>query len=122
MARKSPKIIEAEKLDGTLMSVSLELQDPTEITAYQLFLASEMLECGKCHAENNPKEFRPIIKVDSPLANSILSMAEPIVVCPHCGERIKTAMMDYTAFPSVVAFLRSLQMKYLAAKGSKAHG
>lgn len=105
--------------DGWLLSVILRLQNPEEIEMYRSFLESEILVCPKCGRSHVPAEFNPDIGIDNPLGDSFLLMGEPVCLCTNCETPIRLSMLEYSAFPSVIAFVNSLKSKYLAKKAGK---
>ena len=118
-ARSAVKIKSADKQGGTLISVTVQLSDPTEIKIYRKFLESEpaFQSCPRCGKKNTIGDDDLCLRIDSPLANKIgLQIATPLMHCDHCGENIDLSMLDYTAFPSVKIFIKQLQAKYQELK------
>lgn len=116
------KVVEYARQQGNLMSVTVQLQEPREINIYKKFLEDEpaLKSCPKCGKENKIGNDDLKIRVDSPLSNKIgLNLASPVVTCDHCGEVIPTSMLDYTAFPSIVAFIAQLKKRYQELKKEK---
>lgn len=113
------KIKDAVKKDGTLISVMVQITDPQELAIYKKFLESEpaFQSCPHCGHSNTVGDDDLVLRIDSPLANKIgLQIATPIMHCDHCGERVELSMLDYSAFPSVVAFINQLQARYQQLK------
>jgi len=114
---KTVKILEHNRVGNTLASVILRIQDPEERRMYRAFLESEVLECPKCHNKYTVGDFEADLQIDSPLAaNPILAIATPVAHCtnPACKAPLNLSVLDYSAFPSVVEFLKKLQAKYQA--------
>ena len=119
------KIKDAVKKDGTLISVMVQITDPQELTIYKKFLESEPAfhSCPHCGHSNTVGDDDLVLRIDSPLANKIgLQIATPIMHCDHCGESVDLSMLDYSAFPSVVAFIKQLQTRYQQMKREKNNG
>lgn len=113
------KIAEAVRKEGNLISVTLELQEPREINIYQKFLADEpaVKACPHCGAANKIGADDLRLRVDAPLADKLgLSAATPLMTCDSCGKVVELSMVDYTAFPSVVAFIAQLRNRYMELK------
>ena len=118
----SPKIVDAVRQGGNLISVSLQLRDPRDIAIYRRFLADEpaLKCCPKCGAENQIGDDDLVIRIDSPLANKTgLQIATPTMTCDNCGAKVELNMLDYTAFRSVVAFISALKKRYMELKTEK---
>lgn len=116
------KVVEYMRQKGNLMSVTVQLQEPREINIYKKFLADEptLNKCPHCGAKNIIGDDDLKIRIDSPLSNKIgLNLATPIVICDECGKEIPTSMLDYSAFPSIVAFIKKLKDRYLELKKEK---
>ena len=116
------KVVEYMRQKGNLMSVTVQLQEPREINIYKKFLADEpaLNKCPHCGAKNVIGDDDLKIRIDSPLSNKIgLNLATPIVICDECGGEIPTSMLDYSAFPSIVAFIKKLKERYLELKKEK---
>lgn len=119
------KIVEPIRKNGTLVGVILKLEEPKDIGIYRSFLKSEpaMCKCAHCGNPVNIEDIEPVIQVDSPLTPGPMCISEPIVRCPKCNERITgISMLDYSAFPSVMAFLRELRAKAAAKKAGVGNG
>ena len=117
------KIVEAQKKEGNLMSITLRLVEKKDIDIYQKFLKDEpnMKACPHCGKPNTLGLDDMMIRVDSPLADRFgLKLGTPIVHCDHCGKDFDLSMVDYTAFPSVVAAINLLKKKYKEKKAGEA--
>ena len=109
------KIASAVKKDGKLLSVTLQLQEPSEIGIYKKFLADEpaMQKCPHCGKSNKIGKDDLLIRIDNPLTDTLgLHMGNPIVTCDHCKQTIPVSILDYSAFPSVMEFLKALRARY----------
>lgn len=115
-------IKEANKVDGKLISITVELRDPNEIKIYKKFLEGEeaFKKCPNCGQSNEIGKDDLRMRIDSPLANhQLLSAATPIMHCDHCGKMIDLSMIDYTCFPSVISKLSELRTAYNNMKKEK---
>ena len=118
-AHSPVRIRDSVKENGNLVSVMVQLTDPRELAIYKKFLESEpaFQSCPRCGHANNVGDDDLMLRIDSPLANKIgLQIATPMMVCDHCKETIDLSMVDYSAFPSVVAFIKQLQARYQQLK------
>ena len=116
------RIRAADKHEGNLISVTIQITDPDELKIYKKFLEGEeaFKKCPHCGHSNTVGDDDLQMRIDSPLSsNHILSAATPIMHCDHCGEAIDLSMLDYSAFPSVLAFLAELRAKYNSMKKGK---
>ena len=106
------RIRAADKKDGRLISVTIQITDPSELKIYKKCLEGEeaFKKCPHCGQSNTVGDDDLQMRIDSPLAgNQILSAATPIMHCDHCGKMIDLSMMDYSAFPSVITFPHELK-------------
>ena len=81
-------------------------------------------KCPHCGQSNTVCKDDLRLRIDSPLSNNqLLSAATPLIHCDHCGEEITLSMLDYSCFPSVIAFLAKLRNAYnLKKKEKKSNG
>lgn len=120
---KAVRIRDRVKENGTLISVSIQITDPEELRIYKKFLESEpaFQSCPRCGHTNTIGDDDLQLRIDSPLANKIgLQVATPLMHCDHCNNMIDLSMVDYTAFPSVVSFIKQLQARYRELKSERA--
>ena len=105
----------SKKIPGKgLMSVTLRLKDPKEIEIYKSFLKDEpsMKVCPHCGSTNVLGENNLCMDIDNPLVPAFLMLAKPNIKCESCGAEIEVSSCpDYSAFPSVLMFLKSLRVR-----------
>ena len=120
------RIRAADKHEGNLISVTIQITDPEELKIYKKFLEGEeaFKKCPHCGQSNTVGKDDLRLRIDSPLSNNhLLSAATPLIHCDHCGEEITLSMIDYSCFPSVTAFLAKLRNAYnLKKKEKKSNG
>ena len=109
------KLVSADKGNGQLLSITLQLLKKNEIEIFRRLLKDDTN--GVC-----PKCGDPItgadtfyIRINTPLnSGGLLGMelATPVVKCDHCGKEFMLSMIDYTPFQSVVQFVQLLRKEY----------
>lgn len=112
---KPAKLVGAEKGNGQLLSITLQLQDPAEVKIFRsLIEGEETKKCPKCQDEYDHSDSY-FIRIDNPLVpGGMLGMelATPQIKCDKCGEMISLSMVDYTPFKSVFQFVQNLRLQY----------
>ena len=109
------KLVAADKGNGQLMSITLQLQDQQEIEIFRKLIQDETEGfCPKCNdpITNSDSYY---IKIDTPLnVSGLLGMelATPLIKCNNCGEEVQLSMIDYTPFKSVFQFVQALRLEY----------
>lgn len=115
------KLIDSEKQNGKLVSITLQLQDESDIRIFRTLLESEpsARNCPKC-SDQCGAEDEFFLKIDSPLVASSIGMdvATGMIKCSNCGHYINLSMIDYSAFPSAVQFVSALRRKYNEKKAA----
>lgn len=109
----SAKLVNANKGDGKLYSVTLQLTDKDELRIFRKLIESDLTACPHCGDPITGTD-QCMLKIDAPLAKSPIGIeiAMPIIRCDNCGQEITLSMVDYTPFKSAVNFIQQLRLKY----------
>lgn len=115
------KLINYNKKNGTILSVTMTMTTDNEKRIYRSFMDTEPVLniCPHCGKPINKDEIDPYyIIIHNPTNKNPLgfNMGVPVVKCPHCGEGIQMSMMDIAPFTAVTAWLEKLRA---AQKGKK---
>ena len=115
MASTGVKLVGADKSNGQLLSITLQLLNQNEIEIFRKLIQEDTNGvCPKCDDPiTNADAY--YIKIDTPLnPGGLLGMelATPQIKCDHCGEMITLSMIDYTPFQSVIQFVQALRKEY----------
>lgn len=109
------KLVNADKGNGQLMSITLQLLNQKEIEIFRSLLNGEAVsKCSKCDDPfTNVDTY--YLRIDNPLTpGGLLGMevATPVVKCNNCGVENELSMVDYTPFASAFQFVQSLRNEY----------
>ena len=108
------KIAGADKGNGRLLSVTLQILDENDIKIFKSLVNGEDSKCCKKCKEPYTTSTAYYIKIDSPLTPNAFGMklGTPMTKCSACGEMNILSMVDYTPFQSVCIFLQKLRLEY----------
>lgn len=110
------RLINFQKKDGSLLSVTFEMTTDKEKRIYKSFVDGEPpLKCPKCGKEVDKEHIdKYYIVVYNPLSGGGplgFQTGTPSVWCPHCKSVVSMSMMDITPFTAIINWLAMQRQK-----------
>lgn len=109
---KKVELVNSNIVNHQLLSIELRLLDSREREIYQKFIDSEpsINQCPNCKDHVDVTADQATMVINNPLSRDMgLCLAYPKITCDKCGMSYTfNIAMDYTAYPSVVQFVKAL--------------
>lgn len=118
------KLVQHQKQNNKIVSVTMQMTNPNEIDIYQKFMDAESLDiCPYCKDSIDKTRVKGMyISIYDPSdSDEVFGFYTgiPYVVCQNCGREIRMSMMDIAPFTGIVNWLKQLKEKI---KEKETHG